>query len=164
MSKAVPQATAAKAPRGRMVKWIILIVIILCSVGSGMLAPRFLAGTSLLGGGEGAKKEAKRATIPFGEVVVNLHEERLTRYLRVKIILVVDGNHEKELTEKINQNQVFMQSWLNAYLADKSIKEVSGTTGQNRLRREILENFNNLLEPAGAETIQEVLFKEFVVQ
>jgi flagellar protein FliL len=162
MSKAAPQVTAPQATRGRMTKWIILIVIVLCSLGAGMLAPRFLAGP--LFGGDGSKKEANKAKVPFGEVVVNLNEERLTRYLRVKIMLIVDGNREKELTDRITNNKAFLRNWLISYLMNKSLKEVTGTTAANKLRREIMEQFNELLDKSGPESIQEVLFEEFVVQ
>ena len=102
--------------------------------------------------------------MPFGEVVVNVNEERQTRYLRVKLILVSDAAQEKPVTELIQKKKAILRNWLISYLSDKSLKEVSGATGVNRLRREIQDQFNNQMFPDGSEKIRDVLFEEFVIQ
>ncbi len=155
-------ATSSPAPgRGRISKLVPLIVVSICSLGAGILVPRYLVGG---GKSESPKPAAKQAFVPFGEVVVNLSEERLTRYLRVKLVLLIDGNHEKETTETITKSKAILKSWLIGHLTDKSLKEVSGGTGVNRLRRQILDQFNVLLGASESDLIQEVLFEEFVIQ
>ncbi len=113
---------------------------------------------------EGKTATGKRAYVPFGDVVVNLNEERLTRYLRVKLLLVVDMAHEKEMTELVAKNKPALKNWLISYLSDRSLQDVSGAGGVNKLRREIWREFNAELFPDGTETIQDVFFEEFVVQ
>ena len=149
--------------RGRLKKLIPLVVVAICSLGAGILAPRYLvfAGKT---GSESPKAATKQAFVPFGEVVVNLSEERLTRYLRVKLVLLIDGNHEKAYTEKIMKSKAILKSWLISHLRDKSLKEVSGGAGVNRLRREILEEFNVLLGGGESDMVQDVLFEECVIQ
>jgi flagellar protein FliL len=150
-------------PRGLLARLIPLVVVAACSVAGGALAPRYFG--SMLGkqNSEEHGLPAKQAFVPFGEVVVNLSEERLTRYLRIKLMLVIDGHHLKEHTEKITTAKAKLKSWLIMHLSDKSLKDVSGGAGVNRLRREILEQFNVLLgsEP---DMVQDVLFEEFVIQ
>jgi flagellar protein FliL len=161
MSTPTPVVAAAPAS-GRLRRIIFLVVVAGVSLGAGILAPRYF-GASSKHAAEMPKLPPKQAFVPFGEVVVNLSEERLTRYLRVKLILVIDGNHEKEHTEKITKAKATLKSWLISHLTDKSLKEVSGGAGVNRVRREVLEQFNVLLnhEP---DLILDVLFEEFVIQ
>ena len=72
----------------------ILVFAVLCGIAGagGYFAPAFLL-PHPPEEAKPAKKAAntKPAFVPFGDVVVNLAEERLTRYLRVQLILVVDA-------------------------------------------------------------------------
>ncbi|HWG43741.1 MAG TPA: flagellar basal body-associated FliL family protein [Gemmataceae bacterium] len=106
----------------------------------------------------------KRAYVNFGDVVVNLNEDRLTRYLRVKLLLVVDDHDEKVMTDLIGKNKPLLKNWLISHLSDKSLLEVSGAPGVNKLRREIWHEFNKELFPDGSEKILDIFFEEFVVQ
>ena len=112
-----------------------------------------------------AEKETLRPTVvAFDTVIVNLGEERLTRYLRVKPLLVVDESEVKEATELLARQKPFLKSWLIGYLSDQSLLEVSRAIGVNRIRREIRDQFNAILYPDGSERIHDILFDEFVVQ
>lgn len=159
---------AGAPPKGRMKAVLILGVVGLLAGAGGFALPILLthAGFSMLGQGAEAESKLgnKPAFIPVGDVVVNLSEERLTRYLRVKLILVVDTSQEKAITELFTKNKAILKNWLISHLSDKSLSEVSGATGVNRLRREIQDQFNALLFPDGSEKIHDVLFEEFVVQ
>lgn len=144
--------------------WVILGLVAVLSAGSGFAIPRFLAhdpsGPQIV-----SNPEAKKpAVIPFGDVVVNLGEDRLTRYLRVKILLVVEGGQETAINEHLGKQKAYLKSWLISYLSDLSLQEVSRAVGVNRLRREIRDQFNAMLWPDGQELVLDVLFDEFVVQ
>ena len=147
-------------------RWLVTIVVAVVAMAAGFALPRLLSPPTP----EAPKKTpldkgaAKPAIVPFGEIVVNLGEERLTRYLRAKILLVVDGKEEKNITEHLNKNKAYLKSWLISYLSDLSLQEVSRAVGVNRLRREIRDQFNAMLYPDGQELVLEVLFDEFVVQ
>ena len=157
-----PPASNPPAPR-RKKKLVWIIVCMLC-IGGGAMAP-VLMGGSLFGKGKNEKKQShKTATIPFGDVVVNLAEERMTRYLRVKIVLVVDEEQEKIATEHVTKNKAALKNWLISHLAGKTLKEVSGSVGVKRLQREIVERFEEMLYPDGEGHLRDVLFEEFVVQ
>src|SRR5687767_2311249 len=94
------EANKPADPPKKIGGWIVLILVAVLAGGSGFAVPRFLAqDTPKKSGPE--KDSRKPAVIPFGDAVVNLGEERLTRYLRVKIILVVDGSQEKSITDHL---------------------------------------------------------------
>lgn len=157
---------------GGLKKLIMIVVVGLLVTGAGAAVPLLLpakeagaSGGKGHGEGEGARAgHEKPAFVPFGDVVVNLAEERLTRYLRVKLVLVVSQVEEKEMTEDVAKNKAILKNWLIGYLSDKSLKEVNGTANVNRLRREIQEQFNSLMGAGKTDKIHDVLFEEFVVQ
>ncbi len=103
---------------------------------------------------------------PFGEVVVNLNEGRMNRYLRLDITLMVEGDThvEKAFTETMERKKPVLTSWLLAYLADMNMDDVRGAAGQNRLRREIQNAFNANLFPDGDDQVVDILFEEFSIQ
>ena len=104
--------------------------------------------------------------VPFGEVIVNLNEGRMNRYLRLSITLQIDGDKQKEklLTDALALNKSILHNWLLGYLADMQMDDIRGAAGQNRLRREIHDQFNWVLYPDGNGEIADVLFEEFNVQ
>ncbi len=107
----------------------------------------------------------KHAYVPFGDpVVVNLNEDRLTRYLKIKILLVVDARDEKPVAELVLKKKPALRNWLIANLSDKSLPEVSGAAGLNKMRREIWHQFNGELFSDGSEKVLDIFFEEFVVQ
>ena len=108
---------------------------------------------------------SKQAYVTFGDpVVVNLNEDRLTRYLKIKILLVVDAKDEKTVAELVLKKKPALKNWLIANLSDKSLSEVSGAAGLNKMRREIWHQFNSELYPDGSEKVLDIFFEEFVVQ
>jgi flagellar FliL protein len=157
------------APKRGWTSWIALGAVALLATAGGAIVPQFLiGGGSAKDGTSGQErkhgKSTKPAFIPFGDVVVNLNDGRLNRFLRVKMILVVDQAEEKSVTELIGQKKAILKNWLITYLRDRSLEEVKGAAGANRLRREIQDQFNTQLFADGADTIQDVLFEEFVIQ
>ena len=155
------------APAGKRKFLLLILGVAALAVAGGAIVPMFLHG------GEKAKhdkevakdaKENKPALVAFDPVVVNLAESQLRRYLRVKLLLVVDQSQEKATNDLLNGKKAFLKSWLLSHLADLSLEDVSGKVGQNRLRREIRDQFNAMLFPDGSEKISDVLFEEFVVQ
>jgi flagellar protein FliL len=111
-----------------------------------------------------AHAEEKTAIVPFGDVVVNLAEERMTRYLRLKIVLVVEEEQEATVAKKLEKAKAPLKSWLISHVSGKTIKDVAGTVGVNRLQREILERFEDTLFPSGNGSLKSVMFEEYLVQ
>ena len=106
----------------------------------------------------------KQAALPFDDVIVNLGEEKMNRYLRVKLMVAVEEADVNEVTELLTKRKAFLKSWLICYLSDQSSQEVTRRVGVNRIRREICDQFNLMLYPSSDGKIQDVLFDMFVVQ
>lgn len=107
---------------------------------------------------------SKPAYIDFDQVVVNLDEGRLNRYLQVKFSLQVTEKERDEITAKVTANKVVLQNWLISYLSDQNLEDIRGAIGLNRLRREIRDQFNTMLFPDGYDRIEQIHFQQFVVQ
>lgn len=156
----------ATPPKSGSKAWIIWLVLAVVAVGGGASLP-WIFGRRTNDTASPKKAEAPKNTqeaIPFGDIVVNLGEDKLNRFLRAKIMVAVEENDVKEVTELLTKQKAFLKSWLIGYLSDQSTQEVSRKAGVNRLRREIREQFNAMLFPNGEEPIVDILFDEFVVQ
>src|SRR5262245_2102286 len=109
-------ATPEKPPAGKGGPKTILLVAV---VGAVATAAGFAVPMLVLGGGHGkapaegegrARPSNKTALISFGDVVVNLHDERLSRYLKVTIILVVDEGNEKPVKEALDKKKAVLKN------------------------------------------------------
>lgn len=115
-------------------------------------------------------KEEDTIFLPFGEpgkdqsVVVNLDEGRMSRYLRVAITLQIPKSQEENFKKQIEAKKIVLRNWLLSKISDLDLDDIRGAAGQNRLRREIREQFNAVLCPDGYDQIYDVLFEEFNVQ
>ncbi len=157
-----PAAADASAPKKS--KKLIFIVVGLVCVAGGAAVPLLLNGAAFGKGKSEKKVEKKTAIVPFGEVVVNLTEDRMNRYLRLKLAVLADADAEKEVTDKLTKQKAAVKSRLIGYLAGKTLKDVSGTVGVNRLQRETLEKIDDVIYPDGDSKVRDVLFEEYVVQ
>ena len=142
-----------------------VVVGVVCA-GIGFAVPMAMPG---LVGNEPAEPTTESVDplfLKFGEVVVNLNEARMTRYLRLGMSVQVAGTPEEEpeLLELIEKKRAIMTSWLLGYLADMKMEDIRGASGQNRLRREITDQFSWVLFPEGDRIVDDVLFEEFNVQ
>jgi flagellar basal body-associated protein FliL len=100
----------------------------------------------------------------FEPVVVNINDGRLARFIRMAITLAIRQENYLEVTQRIERFQPKLEDKLTVYLSGCTIDEVRGPKNLNRIRREILDMFNDILWPDEASKIEEVLFKEFKIQ
>jgi flagellar protein FliL len=166
MTDTGPERADQPTRRGKasMLVWIILAAV---SIGGGFATPFLMDKFSSHPVPEEKEEEPKRealALVEFGEVVVNLNESRLNRYLRLTISMMVDGANSSRVTSSVDENRPVLKSWLLAYLADKNMEDIRGAAGQNRLRREIQVQFNSIMFPGEEPLIKNVLFQDFNVQ
>lgn len=163
MAEQEQQQEVAKKP-GFVKKVGVLAVVSLLSAVIGFAAPYFFLAKSNSASAGASATPPKPAFIAFGETVVNLDEGRLNRYLRISITVQVEEEDVAEITKRVEMRKAILKSWLLSYLSDKSMEEIRGAAGQNRLRREILENFNAVLSDDNGDVIHDVLFEEFNIQ
>ncbi|MGD9857705.1 MAG: flagellar basal body-associated protein FliL, partial [Planctomycetaceae bacterium] len=107
---------------------------------------------------------AQLAFVPFGDVTVNLDDGRLSRYLHLSFSLQIEKKDQLEVTKLMEDKKAILRNWLLSYLSDKGMEDIRGAAGQNRIRREIQDQFNTILFPDGYDRIYDVLFEEFNVQ
>jgi flagellar FliL protein len=165
---AAPATTPESAPPKKSRK-LVLIVVCIVAIVAGAAVPMAMGGMSPFGKPKAEKpaaksKDGKTAIVPFGEVVVNLSEERQQRYLRLKIAILVEADAEKEATDLVTKKKAAVKSALISHLAGKNTKDVSGSVGVQRMQRELLERIEDVLYPDGSSRIRAVLFEEYVVQ
>jgi flagellar FliL protein len=151
-------------PKSGMKGWLLLGLVGVIAAGAGGALPWLLFHEHHAETAPVEKESKKTALIAFGDAVVNLGEDRLTRYLRFKLILVVDQANEKAVNNVLQEQKPFLKNWLISYISDQSLQEVGRASGVNRIRREIRDQFNAMLFADGSERINDVLFDEFVVQ
>jgi len=95
---------------------------------------------------------------------MNLNGNNLTRYLSVKIVLKVDPSIAQLTQQRLDAEYVQLLDWLLAQIADKSLDQVIGKSGQDLMREQIRSEFSQVLFPDGDNKIIDVLFAEFAVQ
>ena len=111
------------------------------------------------------KVQAPTSYVPFGDVIANLTEDRLTRYVKVNITLEVDPTKADAMTKLMTgPDKAVFRNWLITYLSDKQLQDVKGANAMNRLRREIQDGFNAILAERGDLKVERVLFEDFNVQ
>ena len=104
--------------------------------------------------------------IPFTEkpIVANIKGDRMTRYVNIALELQVAEERKAEITELLAKRLPILKSWIITHLSDKTLEDLKGQAGINRLRREFQDKFNSTLFPDGYDRIYDVLFPEFAIQ
>jgi flagellar protein FliL len=172
--------TPAAVSTGKKKFPLALLALPLLAAGAGAAVPLVVDVPAMMGmkkeedpdAAAAAKAKAKKkhahaehlASVAVGDVAVNLADERMTRFLRVKIALECEHSAEAKLHEMIEKNKASLKSWAIGHLAGKTLKEVSGTVAIHRLQREMLERFDEMLFPNGESPLKAVLFEEYLVQ
>lgn len=158
---------------------IIGVVFLAGGIGTGAVVPMFLSSDKEANAESGeeekedldAKKEMdippaeeELAYIEFDEIVVNLNDERYSRFLTCKFSLQVAESQLVAIEEIVTKQNVMLKNWIISHLREKQLESVKGMAGQNALRREIHDQFNAMLFTDGIERIQDVLFEDLKVQ
>ena len=155
-----------------LVMMIVGIAVLLTAVVSGVLVAMTATGGPKADAEDAeaaAREEApQKGWVEFGSVVANLNEVRMTRYLKVTIVLEVPTEDVPKLQQIMSGGgKAVYQDWLTEYLSELSLDEVRGAPNIQALRREIQAGFRSILREYNpeidAETVQ-VLFTEYNVQ
>ena len=159
----------AEEKSGGILSLVLWLMVIVVAIAGGFATPfavdHFSANAETSEPSDSSRdNDEPPALVEFGEVVVNLNESRLNRYLRLNISLLVDQSVKDAVAASVKENQPILKSWLLSYLADKGMDDIRGATGQNRLRREIQSHFNSVMYPGAEPLIRNVLFQEFNIQ
>jgi len=104
-------------------------------------------------------------TEEFEPVLANLDEPGVTRYVRVTITLEMSPElDEVKGREFLGTKKMLVRDWLTTYLAGLGLEDVRGSRNLNSIKKDVLEQCNQLLFPKGQPFVERVFFKEFAVQ
>lgn len=117
-------------------------------------------------GAPAAEKDplAEQGFVVFERMVLNLHDPSLQKYLTVECVLRVDPPDQPMVKKQVAKKEPLLKDKLVTLIADKTLDDVSGKVGINRLKREIQDEFNRILFPDGVRRIQDVLFDEWHIE
>jgi flagellar FliL protein len=167
------KADGAKSGGGGKLGWVITAVV---AGGIGAAVPYVLPANLQPSHAEAAAVElhdelpaspaevTKLTTIEFGEITVNLSAGRMSRFIKMKIMLQVKEKEREAISAAVKTHDAVLRNWLISYLSDQTVEGVQGRIGKNRLRREIRDEFNTVLFPDGYDRIDDILFQDFFIQ
>jgi flagellar protein FliL len=173
--EAAAEAVANKGKKSGPMKWIVIGVVAVLVLGGGGAAawwfllrtPPPVEGTAGEGGGEGAAPAATAAK-PVGEglvtmdqFLVNLADKEASRFVRVKLGLVVETKKEGEELSKEEIVRARLRSAILEVLAQETSDKLTTPEGKEELKKLIVERANKALR---AKKVLDVLFTDFVVQ
>jgi len=113
-----------------------------------------------------AKQTDQRVWVEeFEPVLANLDEPGVTRYVRVTITLEMSPElDETKGREFMAAKKMLVRDWMTTYLAGLSLEDVRGSRNLNQIKKDVLQQCNELLFPKSQPFVERVFFKEFAVQ
>jgi flagellar basal body-associated protein FliL len=97
----------------------------------------------------------------FERITVSLKSDRGHSYLIAVIVLKIKKPYMEAVQKRLEEKKREVKDLLISYLGGLTVKEVLGTTNQNRIKRELRDRLNRLLWPNRRPGIYAVMFDEF---
>ena len=171
----------ARGQSGLMV-WLILAAVIVAGSTGGFALSQLMGGTDPVC--PAAETKSSKTTEKFDDflaekgtdqlpwpydkmeaVVANLDEPGVTRYVRVTVTLEMSPEMSREKGEGyLEERKMILRDWLTTYFAGLSLEDVRGSRNLEKIKRQVQDQFNEILFPNGSPYVRRVLFKEFAVQ
>lgn len=101
----------------------------------------------------------KQKSVELEEYVFNLDEPTGSRYLKLKLKLVLDN---AEAVAEINTSEAEISDALITFISTKRVDDLRSSLGKKQLKRELLDLFNNKLVHTGKAS--DIYFMQFVIQ
>jgi flagellar FliL protein len=98
------------------------------------------------------------AIYPLEPFIVNIHDGKELRYLKVKLEFEIASPAAKE---EIDPFQAPMRDAILVLLSGKNLEDIAGTDGKNKLRNEVMATVAKVVPPG---KVNRVYFTDFVVQ
>jgi flagellar FliL protein len=169
-AESAPEAPPAKAGGG-MQGWLplILAVVLMPALAFGMtkfvIVPELQSSLGLKSptDGAGAKSksgaEAKKTSVPFNKLLVNIAGTMGQRYLLVSVTVVGTGG--EAFKAKMTEYDAQLRDMAMGALSSKTLADLEKPGARNLVRTELINGFNNVL---GDNSVQEVYLTEFGIQ
>ncbi len=174
-----------KSIAGRLLPWIIMLVIVVVCAGAGFGLGRLFA-ASRTSGQPGSSSPAQVSTNQTDElkadgnmdegsksvwyydlepVVANLNEPNVSRYVRASLTLEMSNEvDQKKCTAFLDEKKPILVDLLFVYLSSLRIEDVRGDKNLKSIQAHICDEFNEKLFPNSKPQIKRVLIKEFPIQ
>ncbi len=168
-SRAAVHCSACGRSGSALTTLVILLVVVGFAAAGALLAAQGLtkgAGGGRAGGAHGeSAPEQGFEFVPFGTLVANLSEERLTRYVKATITLKVPEQQAAQMQKLLDSGKkAVFQNWLLLYLSDRQTDDVRGGAALAKLQRDVQDGFNAILAEQGDLRVEEVLITECNIQ
>jgi flagellar FliL protein len=163
---------ASPAAGGGIKGWLplILAVVLMPALAFGMtkfvLVPELQsslgikpASDSSAGGKSKNAADAKKVSVPFNKLLVNIAGTMGSRYLLVSVTVV--GNGGETFKAKMTENDAALRDMAMGALANKTLADLEKPGARNLIRTELINGFNNVL---GDNAVQEIYITEFGIQ
>jgi flagellar basal body-associated protein FliL len=173
----------SKSLIGRLLPWIIMIVIVGLCAGAGLGLGSILAGTgqekedtesrsseinettNKKENSEQSKDSAEVWYYELDPVVANLNEPSVARYVSASLTLQISSSvDEKEYKSLIDEKKPILTDWLTVYLAGLGLEDTRGDDNLKIIQSQILDAFNDILFTDSKPEIKQILFRAFAVQ
>ena len=115
--------------------------------------------TEAAGGKSKSATDAKKVSVPFNKLLVNIAGTMGSRYLLVSVTVV--GNGGEEFKTKMTENDAALRDMAMGALANKTLADLEKPGARNLIRTELINGFNNVL---GDNSVQEIYITEFGIQ
>lgn len=171
-TEAAAAEAAPAAPGGGIKAWLplILAVVLMPALAFGMtkfvIVPELqksLGIKSPAEGGAGGKAksgaDAKKISVPFNKLLVNIAGTMGARYLLVSVTLVGTGG--EAFKAKLAENDAALRDMAMGAIANKTLADLEKPGARNLIRTELINGFNNVL---GDNSVQEIYITEFAIQ
>lgn len=163
---------APAAPSGGIKNWLplILAVVLMPALALGMtkfvIVPELQKSLGIkepAESGSGTKSksgaDAKKTSVPFNKLLVNVAGTMGQRYLLVSVSVVGTGG--EAFKTKMADNDAALRDMALGTLATKTLADLEKPNARNLVRTELINGFNHIL---GDSSVQEIYFTEFGLQ
>ena len=163
--------TASAAPGG-IKGWLplILAIVLMPALAFGMtkfvIVPELQKSLGIKNtseGGAGGKSksagDAKKISVPFNKLLVNVAGTMGARYLLVSVTLVGTGG--EAFKTKVTENDAALRDMAMGALANKTLADLEKPGARNLIRTELINGFNTVL---GDNSVSEIYITEFGIQ
>jgi flagellar FliL protein len=173
-SESSPKTAKTKGPALNIVLMVVGGVTVLLALGFSFMMvntlmksqqPQAEAQSQAAGGSavksskDDAPKEELGTLYKFEKaIIVNLAETNAERYLKVDVVFELDS---PKLTKEIDARLPQLLDLLINILSNKTLDDISTTSGRNLLRQEMIDKINAILMEG---RLKNIYFTEFVVQ
>jgi flagellar basal body-associated protein FliL len=110
---------------------------------------------------KGLEREMSSAVFPMNSMLINIADTRGTRMLKLTPHLLL---REPGLSAKLAPLKVLLVDGIATETSSKTLDDLDGPAGRERLKKDIIHRLNKLLEAHMPDPVADIYFEEFLIQ